>query len=246
MKKIIIISVILICIGLGYKFLYQKEDEVEREVYVLTESHYHLYEDYAQASIAYFTNDEDFSIIDETTVGYIYNEEVSIKFILSGFKETKMHTEVYNGQQFYGKRIWFKLPMINDTYTLENMYIELDNLLTRYKFYVGTMHVAYFDEINQFDFRTLEGKQGDNYTLNEIIVGVNQLNDIEKIKIGPYEATFRYDDLNLIITLPSEIYLLSETYVLIYFEGKVQYLPQFKFFFSYELLNSGHHHKYLI
>lgn len=246
MKKVFLIVVILLSIFVGYKFLFQKEEEVEREVYVLTESHYHLYEDYAQASIAYFTNDEDFSIIDETTVGYIYNEEVSIKFILSGFKETQMHTEIYNGQEFYGKRIWFKLPMINDTYTLNNMYIELDNFLTRYKFYVGTMHVEYYEDIKQFDLRTLEGKQGDDYSLSQIIVGVNEIKPITKIEIGPYEATFEYDGLNLIIDVPKEIYMLSETYAIVHFGDEVVYLPQFKYFFSYELLNSGHHHKYLI
>lgn len=246
MKKIMFISILVLLGFLVFKYFTKEDEDFERQVYVLTDSHYHLYEEGALASVTYFTNDEDFSIIDETTVGYIYNEELTIKFILSGFKESEIHSEYYNGQQFYGKKIYFKLPMINDTYTLKNMFLELDNLLTRYKFYVGTMHVAYQEDIRQFDLRTLEGKQGENYSLSQIIVGLNKAHDIDKITIGPYEANFTYEDMNLIIEVPKEIYMLSDTYVLIYENGNISFLPQFKYFFSYELLKSGYHQKYLI
>lgn len=247
-KNILVIILILILGFAAYKYFSKKDSEpFVRKVYVLKESHYYLYKDDAEGSITYFTNDPEFKLITPGTRAFIYDENVPIRFIVGGLREVAIHNETYEGEMFYGRKIYFRLPETNATYTMPHMMIEIyQSMYVDYFFDAGTLHVEYLEDYDQFPLRSIEATQNDKRSIKDILLGVNQPYEIESIHVGPYEIPYTFKDNQYILHMVDEIYMLSETYVLIKMDGKTYNLPQFKYFFSYMLLSSQNHNLYLI
>ncbi|WP_232034472.1 hypothetical protein [Acholeplasma hippikon] len=235
----------------GVKFFLNKEQPIEREFYVVEESHYYLKDsisDDTQGSMLYFTNDEDFHLVVPGMMVFIYNEEKTMRFMVDDVYEKDVHGEYKDGQLFYGRRVYFTLPHTNLTYTMDKMYIEFSTLFDgTYIFNAGSLHVEFKEELPFYKYRSLEGTKKElEPTLDEILVGIWDKGEIDHIYVGPYEAPYYIKDNIIHIVMPEEIHMLSQTFVLFEVEGKTFHISNFKYFWNYEILTFGIYTKYEI
>lgn len=246
MKKYII-GGIFIAIIITTLVIFMLPKKKPTEVIFLNQSHYILYDVDSEVSMIYFTNDPDYHLINKYSAGFIENEDLSIRFIIDQFKQTKIHNENYQDITYFGYKITFSLPDITDSYYMEKLYLNLDTNGKEYRFFAGELFVEYHDFYEKIiPWTGLEGIKKESPQLSQIVIDVNEKVDINEVFIGPHQVTFFYGDSVLIIDAPDDTYIFYDTYVKIETELGVTYIPQFNYFSNYQLLHSGFYIKLLI
>lgn len=247
MKKVIIG---FICVTIIFGILmfvintYKKQEDTY--VYVITESHYVLTDLTNKMAFTYFTNNKNFSFIDENTYGIMINEDDTIRFPIDSFEVEDTHDEYLNGELLYGFKIWFQLPEITTSYYFKEFYLKFISIDKKVQIYLGDLYVEYEETSNQFfKWNKLNGTKKDTPQISQILVGVPYEQAIEEIYIGPHRVDYFYADKQLVIKAPDDVFVFLNTYVKVVTEEGITYLPQMPYIINYELLSKGLYHKYM-
>jgi len=246
MRKYVVFTIIAVGLIMLLIYLY-KPDNDGKSIYVISERHVILYEPNQTFGIKYFSETKDILTIDDIEGGFMYNSDASIKFIAEIIHIKKIHNERYLDKLHYGYELLLKLPDITDSYTIDNLFLNLILIESSYEFFVGSLSVEYPEEgDNYIGWHGLEGIKSSGPTLSQIIVDLKHEIPIIKVWIGENEVESFYGVNSLIINVDHSNYVFMTTFVKILTENGVTYLPNFTYFMNYELLNSGLHHNYII
>src|SRR5690554_65391 len=246
MRKYIVFSVITLgLIGLLI-YLYLPDKPVD-EILVISESHYILYEPDMTIGIKFFSSRKQ--LIKKTDIdgGFIQNGDQSLKFLLVDLNIEKIHDERFLDTLYFGYELQFKLPEITDSYYMEELFLRLKIKGEYYELFGGSLYVEYPEMNDKYlDWFGIEGIKKDVPKLFQILVDVYDVIPIEKIVVGPENADFFIGSDNIVIQIPENKYVFTTTFVKIYTDFGVTYLPNFEYFINYELLSSGFYKGYVI
>lgn len=246
MRKYILFSIIMAILVTTLIILYLPKKALD-EIYIIKESHYVLYDDEKTIGVKYFSKTKNIINKDDIDGGFIYNSDQSIKFMLETIDIKKIHDEHYLDSMYYGYELIFKLPEITDSYFIEDFNIKLTINSNPYEFFVGSLYVEYPEENSKYvDWYGIEGIKEHLPRLSQILVDVHTMVTIDEIYVGPYRSDFFTGLDNIVINLDANMYVFTTTFVKIYTELGVTYLPNFTYFMNYELLSSGMHQNYII
>lgn len=246
MRKYVVFTIIAVGLIMLLIYLY-KPDNDGKSIYVISERHVILYEPNQTFGIKYFSETKDILTIDDIEGGFIYNSDASIKFIAEIIHIKKIHNERYLDKLHYGYELLLKLPDITDSYTMENLFLNLILKESRFELFAGSLTVEYPEaNDNYIDWYGLEGIKSNGPTLSQIIVDLKHEVPIMNVWIGTTEVESFYGLNSLIINVDDSNYVFMTTFVKILTENGVTYLPNFTYFINYELMDSGLHQHYII
>ncbi len=244
-KKLIIIGVVLL-IGFSLWFMLTNHSNSEpTEIYLISESRFILNDQAETLKLHYFTNKKDFKLFEKDDIIYLHNDSEALKFFIDLIEIKSFHNEMLFDQLFYGYEVILSLPMIEDSYYLENCFISWNNRFETKRIFIGELYVEYVKDIINFPFQGLEGIKGDFPKLSQIIVNVNDSVEIYEVKIGSYDINYFASDGLLVLNIPEMTYLFYDTYVKIITNEGDTYLPQFVYFKNYELLSFSLYQRYV-
>src|SRR5690554_651043 len=246
MRKYVVFTVVVIGLIMLLIYLY-KPKTIDKSIYVITERHVILYEPNQSFGIKYFSETKDILTMDDIEGGFIYNRDASIKFIAEITQIKKIHNERYLDKIHYGYELLLKLPDITDSYTMENLFLNLILKENSLELFAGSLTVEYPEaNDNYIDWYGLEGIKSNGPTLSQIIVDLKHEVPIMNVWIGTTEVESFYGLNSLIINVDDSNYVFMTTFVKILTENGVTYLPNFTYFINYELMDSGLHQHYII
>lgn len=246
MKKYIVFAVIMTVLVALLIYLYLPKPKLE-EIYVISESHYILYESDMMVDIKYFSTTKDILNIENISSAFIYNSDQTIKFQIETLEIKKIHDERYLDALHYGYALQLKLPEITDSYYMESLYIKIDLTDKNYEFFAGSLYVEYpLDNANYIQWYGIEGIKDNLPRLSQILIDVHTSVQVEAAYVGPWLTTHFLGSGNIVLNIAPNDYVFTTTFVKIHTSLGITYLPNFSYFVSYELLNAGLHHNYVI
>jgi len=239
MKKYMIYIGIFIFIFILIVCMIPKEND-NFELYFIQESQYLLNDGKTSLKIEYFTSDESFKLLEPDDVCFLTNENEDIKFITNVITDRSIHQEYYKNKLFYGREVNIELPKIDTSIKFDKLYFHFKYQGQKHKVFVGSLYIEYSNEISKNIIKSLEGIKHDNFPrLKQIIVELNDEYQIDEIVIGDTICSYYQVDKTLVIHFFDEPYVCHTAYLKIIICNEVYYVGNFKFFYNYELLNSG-------
>lgn len=245
-KKIVIVLVFLIiCFGLWFVFSLKSNDG-KTEVFMITESRYILNNQDERLKLHYFTKKNDYKLFSKDDLIYLHNKSETIKFLIDLIEIKSYHNEIFFEEIYYGYEMILTLPLITDSYYIEDCYISWNQSYQTRSMFIGELFVESNEDIRSFPFQGLEGIKGETPRLSQIIVNIKDDTEISNVTIGPHEIPYFVTDDLLVLNMPEITYLFWDTYVKISTTEGDFYLPQFVYFRNYELLRFGMFERYVI
>jgi len=242
----LVIIVIGIYIYINYINKAEEDENKPAEILVITQSHYYETGGGDYGYFFYFTDQEDFMLVNHETTGYMQNNDLTFKFPIEDFRIVKDYNEVLDGKLYYGYRVKFKLPHIEGGLYVQNFNIKLTTNNETYQLYLGELYLDYHLDNNKYFpwFSYEASKVSDKPRLDKIYIGMVGFEMVYHVYIGPNEVDFFYSTDSLVIEIPDDQFVLLNTYVKIETAEGITYIPQFEYVTNYQLLASGIYQKY--